>query len=282
MKNKQFRSRNNRGGRGSNKSNTSKNSTAKSSKPDKTKGLESHIYNIGKSEHCVEVTDYIMNHIRQEYDQGNDIATAIEKGEEKTFSSLMPIMRSVIKPDELKEQASEIEKESYKIRMGDYEARKRSYELVHKEEVTQFVRRKQTYEQNKVKAYSLLLQQCSEKLTSEIKAREDYDVESSERIKDDPVKLLKVIKEEVHNFRETKHDMVIVTQAAKQLLNVKQGPNESLLEHTARFKDLCDIMKSKCGGYITLQAVWEKHPEHVLCEGEPSKAAEIRRKLAPG
>ena len=162
MKNKQFRSRNNRGGRGSNKSNTSKNSTAKSSKPDKTKGLESHIYNIGKSEYYVKVTDYIMNHIRQEYDQGNDIATAIEKGEEKTFSSLMPIMRSALKPDELKEQASEIEKESCKTRMGDYEARKRSYELVHKEEVTQFVRRKQTYEQNKVKAYSLLLQmaQC--------------------------------------------------------------------------------------------------------------------------
>ena len=166
MKNKQFRSRNNRGGRGSNRSNTSKNNnTGKNSKPDKTKGLESHIYNIGKSEYYVKVTDYIMNHIRQEYDQGNDIATAIEKGEEKTFSSPMPIMRSVIKPDELKEQASEIEKESCKIRMGDYEARKRSYELVHKEEVTQFVRRKQTYEQNKVKAHSLLLQQCSEKLT---------------------------------------------------------------------------------------------------------------------
>ena len=115
MKNKQFRSRNNRGGRGSNRSNTSKNSTAKSSKPDKTKGLESHICDIGKSEHHVKVTDYIMNHIRQEHDQGNDIATAMEKGEEKTFSSLMPIMRSVIKPDELKEQASEIEKESCNV-----------------------------------------------------------------------------------------------------------------------------------------------------------------------
>ena len=141
MKNKQFRSRNNRGGRGSNRSNTSKNSTAKSSKPDKTKGLESHIYNIGKSEYYVKVTDYIMNHIRQEYDQGNDIATATEKGEEKTFSSPMPIMRSVTKPDDLKEQASEIEKESHKTRMGDCEARKRSCELAHEEEVTQFVRR---------------------------------------------------------------------------------------------------------------------------------------------
>ena len=78
-----------------------------------------------------------MNHIRQEHDQGNDVATATEKGEEKTFSSLMPIMRSATKPDELKEQASEIEKESHKMRLGDHEARKRSCELAHKEEVTE-------------------------------------------------------------------------------------------------------------------------------------------------
>ena len=83
MKNKQFRSRNNRGGRGSNRSNASRNSAAKSSKPDKTKGLESHICNTGKSEYYVKVTDCIMNHIRQECDQGNDIATATEKGEER-------------------------------------------------------------------------------------------------------------------------------------------------------------------------------------------------------
>ena len=129
MKNKQFRSRNNRGGRGSNRSDASRNSAAKSSKPDKTKGLESHICNTGKSEYYVKVTDCIMNHIRQECDQGNDIATATEKGEDKTFAALMPIMRSAAKPDELADTASEIEKEACKLRMEDCEARKRSHEL---------------------------------------------------------------------------------------------------------------------------------------------------------
>ena len=83
------------------RSNTSKNNAHKSSKPDKTKGLESHICDMGKSECCVKVTDCIMSHIRQEHDQGNDIATATEKGEEKNFASLMPTARTTSKPDEL-------------------------------------------------------------------------------------------------------------------------------------------------------------------------------------
>ena len=99
MKNKQFKPRNNRGGRGSNKSITSKNAH-ESSKPDKTKGLESHVCDMGKSEHHVKVTDYVMSHVRQEHDQGNDIAAATEKGEEKNFASLMPMARTTLKPDE--------------------------------------------------------------------------------------------------------------------------------------------------------------------------------------
>ena len=99
MKNKQFRSRNNRGGRGSNRSNASKNSAAKSSKPDKTKGLESHIYNIGKSECYVRITDCLMSHIRQECDQGDDMASAAEKGEEMNFARSMPTTKLASKPD---------------------------------------------------------------------------------------------------------------------------------------------------------------------------------------
>ena len=83
-----------------------------------------------------------MNHIRQEHDQGNDIATATEKGEEKTFASLMPIARTASKPDESDDKATEAEKAAHKTEVGECEVRERSCEIAHKEEVTQFVRRK--------------------------------------------------------------------------------------------------------------------------------------------
>ena len=50
---------NNRGGSGFKRSNFNANSkNAKNGKPDKTKGLESHMCNIGKSEFYVKITDF--------------------------------------------------------------------------------------------------------------------------------------------------------------------------------------------------------------------------------
>ena len=73
---------NNRGGRGFKRSNFDTNSkNTKNGKPDKTKGLESHTYDIGKSEYYVKITDFMLSYIRQEYELGNDIASAIENGE---------------------------------------------------------------------------------------------------------------------------------------------------------------------------------------------------------
>ena len=66
-------SSNNRGGRGFKRSNFNANSkNTKNGKPDKTKGLESHACDIGKSEFCVKITDFTLSHIRQEHELGNE------------------------------------------------------------------------------------------------------------------------------------------------------------------------------------------------------------------
>ena len=89
---------NSRGGRGFKKSNFNASKNAKNGKPDKTKGLESHACDTGKSECHVETTEFMLSHMRQECELGNDIATATEDGEEKDFTASMPIMQVIAEP----------------------------------------------------------------------------------------------------------------------------------------------------------------------------------------
>ena len=111
MKNKQnnSKSRDNRGGKGSKRFNSSK-SNNEASKPDKSKGLESHICDTGKSECCVKTTKFLMSRMRQEHDQGNDVTTATEDGKEMDFTSLMPVMNVALEPSGIGENATAFEK----------------------------------------------------------------------------------------------------------------------------------------------------------------------------
>ena len=45
------------------------------------------MHDTGKSEYYVKITDFMLSYIRQEYELGNDIASAIEDGEEKDFTA---------------------------------------------------------------------------------------------------------------------------------------------------------------------------------------------------
>ena len=66
------------GNTGRNTSNRS--APKKDSKPDKSKGLANHIFSIGKSEDFQKTHECLMSHIRQNYDNGHDIASATENG----------------------------------------------------------------------------------------------------------------------------------------------------------------------------------------------------------
>ena len=104
-------SSNNQGGRGHKKSNSNSNNhasrNAKSGKPDKTKGLESHVHDTGKSECHVKTTKFTLSHVRQEHELGNDITTVTEDGEERDFTADMPTMPTTEEPRRPSEKASQ-------------------------------------------------------------------------------------------------------------------------------------------------------------------------------
>ena len=125
-KSKTTSSNDNRGGRGFKRSNLNSNASknAKSGKPDKTKGLESHACNVGKSECYVKIAKFTLSHVRQEHELGNDIATAIEDGEEKDFTAHMPMMQTAAEPRPPSEKASEARVAEHELRHAKHEAQK--------------------------------------------------------------------------------------------------------------------------------------------------------------
>ena len=77
---------------------SSRSTPKKDSKPDKSKGLANHIFASGKSEDFQKIFEYLMSYMRQNYDNGHDIASAIENGEPYDFSNEMPTMTTPTPP----------------------------------------------------------------------------------------------------------------------------------------------------------------------------------------
>ena len=82
----------------------------KGNKPDKSKGSENHIFSSGRSEDFQKICEYLMSYIRLNYDNGDDIATAIENGKPCDFDKEMPTMKTPTPPTE-KEKGEDPDKQ---------------------------------------------------------------------------------------------------------------------------------------------------------------------------
>ena len=80
---------------------------------------------------------------------------------------------------------------------------KESLKLVYKQEIKRHVNRKLDYLTNKIKAYGFLIEQCNKAMVAKIKQHTNF----TSTILNNPIKLLKTIKEISLNYEETKHPM---------------------------------------------------------------------------
>jgi hypothetical protein len=169
-----------RGGYNSNK----KNNDA----PKERKGLADYIFNLGSSKQASDfelISQYIINHIRKEYDNSNDIGDALEDRKEVDFTKVRPSLQFSQNTDNI--QRDKEDQENEKI----FEA-----------QVRVFIERHAMYETNKRKAFALIYEQCHKTLQAMLKAREKYDTE----IKGDPIAMLKAIQEHTLSYQENRYD----------------------------------------------------------------------------
>lgn len=201
-------------------------------------------------------TEFLINHIKKLYDYGNDIGSALEK--------LEPLDTVPWKPRMQVSEASDEAMRSVENRQFEIEF-KADYDSTYSKRV-------QTYENNKTKAYALLWERCAKAMKNKIEARSDYG-----DIKNDPIRLLKAIKEHALNYQENRYSMSIILDAMRTLISTKQKEGENLQDYTKRFRVARDVLKSHIGGPIILTKIVEATPEY--CEADDEKREKLREQV---
>jgi hypothetical protein len=125
----------------------------------------------------------------------------------------------------------------------------KQFKMEYKAELDEYMRRKQTYQDNTFKAYALLWERCAKAMQNKIASRSDYE----SVVYNDPISLLRAIKEHSLNYQETRYEMSIITDAFRSLFTNKQTEGESLQDYTRCLKRTStEILESHLGGSVIL------------------------------
>ena len=199
----------------------------------------------------------MINHIKRTYVRGNDIAEALRKLEAPDTDTWKPTLRmSTSTDDATKAQEN------------------KQYKLDYKAEYDEFMKRKRGFEENQYKAYAELWAQCNKAMKSKIEARIDYE----SAVYNDPIELLRAIKEHALNYEESRYEMATIFDALKAFVNCRQKDKKNIQDYTKRFKVVREVLISHLGGSIVLQKFVENLPDYDVNDavktGKQVKAAD--------
>ena len=73
--------------------------------------------------------------------------------------------------------------------------------------------------------------------------------------------LLAAIKEHSVSYQENKYPMSTITDALRNLVNLKQKDDKSLIDYSRRFMGARDVLKSQVGGKLVLHKIAREDPK---------------------
>ena len=111
-----------------------------------------------------------------------------------------------------------------------------------------YIKREQTYQTNLSKSYAFLWDQCSKAMQQKFESRQDYENE----IVNNPIQLLKAIKEHALNYEDKKYIIFITIDGFRTFATTRQKEGEALQEFTKQFKVAKYALESHLGGRIML------------------------------
>eukprot|EP00978_Attheya_sp_CCMP212_P009950 scaffold23782_cov35-Attheya_sp.AAC.1 len=100
-----------------------------------------------------------------------------------------------------------------------------------KADYDQWCKRIRMYEDNCTKSCALIWERCAKALQNKIQSRSDFAT-----IKNDPIELLKAVKEHSLNYQENRYEMSIIFDSIKAMIDTHQKEHETLSDYTKRFK----------------------------------------------
>jgi hypothetical protein len=188
------------------------NQSANSSKgaPTTRKTLADYQYYIGSAKQASDfsiITQYLILHIRKEFEYGDDIGDAIETRTEINIMQYMPTLQISASNDaDIKERED------------------KQFEFLYEALIAEFVARQKAYQTNKGKAYALIFGQCNKILKNKLQERNNFDT----NIKGNPINLISAIEEHAMTYMENKYDAAIILDGLQNFLSCKQKDDEEL------------------------------------------------------
>ena len=155
-----------------------------------------------------------MNHIKQHFDQGNDIAEALRTLQQPNMNGWQPSLQMSVNTDESMEKREN-----------------KQFEILYQAELEEYMLRSRMYKN------------CNKAMQAKVSARTDYQT----GIYNNPIRLLQVIKEHALNYQQSRYEMAIIT-----VFNCRQKEKESLQDYTRRFKTAKEVLETHIGGPVQL------------------------------
>ena len=182
------------------------------------------------------VNEYLINYVRKNYEHGGDIGTALENMDHYNFAALLPTLQmSAITGDE-------------PAQVADRTRENRQFELQYNVEYKAYSHRVDIYDQNKSKAYSFLWGQCSKAMQHKVESRPQF----VSTIKNDPVELIKAIKEYAMAYQDTKYPVLTILEAMQAYITIRQQDGESLVDYLKRYRVSRDVFFTHMGSELII------------------------------
>ena len=234
-----------------------------------------------QADNYVKVTEAILNYIQRTYTHGSDTKKALEDGQAFDFDSIKPTTQLVSSSSSSGSGSStpspaagtsplvggtRFAIPTVTTAMSEVD------KMIIQAEVKQFVEHKAKYVDNMNKAYALILGQCTLGLKGKLEGRKDW------ANIDDPIKLLRAIKELTHNYQDSKYPIASIYKSIKTFINIKQDEKESAADFVKRFRNARDIMEAQHGKlsmkkYIQTHQNYDENNE-ALCKQMSEEAYE--------
>ena len=104
--------------------------------------------------------EFLLNHIKKTYTRGNDISEALIKLKEPSTVDWKPILATSTRTD-----------------AGEKAIEPRQFDLEHKAEYDEYMKRKREYQGKSYKAYAEIWERCNKAMESKKVARKNYESE---------------------------------------------------------------------------------------------------------